>query len=464
MLVMSLRTEIKGLFRSSALRLSLALSVLFVLILLVAGGVAQYLLSEALEDQIDDDLKVRFEALAVQITQSLDGEDDDDEPEFEIDLFGDPRRSDDLIFFASFQTRSGATLGFSPRRLFSKNGYRTIPLKVEASEDEVSLWRIYTGPAAGGRLTVAQRWDTAEDLLELLPGAFIAAGAIATVLTISAGIGFGYVAQRRLGKITRVLDEIAEGNLSARVGALGRRDDLSDLASHIDATTDRLEVLLRQTRELSVNIAHDLKTPLTRLRVRLEALALENEEGRAGETAEHALAELDRILITFDAILQIACMDAGASKKRFEDVDLVQLANELSDAYSAVIEDNGFRFEFESTVPAATVRADPALLKQAIANLIENALRYSVPGGAIRLIVNSNSISVADEGPGIPDEHKLRVLKPFIRLDDARSNGGFGLGLALVQSVAQLHKADVVLADTKKVASVGLTTSLVFKA
>ena len=456
---MSLKAEAIGLFRSSAFRLAMALSVLFVLILLAAGGLANLLLVDALQEQADDDLKMRFETIAERIRS----EDDHDDLDEEFEFMADPRHSDDLIYFAGFRSREGRMTGLSVPEAFKRLGTRTLSLQSGGKKDDHDKWRVLAGNVSGGVLVVGRRWDTSEDILELLPGAFLAAGGAAVLLTLGVGVGFGVAAQRRIRRISRTLDQIAEGDLGARVGPLGRADDLRDLAAHVDGTTARLEILLRQTRELSVNIAHDLKTPLTRLRARLEALAEASVSGdEAPPDAERALEEIDRIISTFDAILQIARMDAGAHNKRFEDVDLGGLASDLGDAYGAVIEDSGFRFALDVCETPSVVRADPALLKQALANLIENALRYGSPGGEIRIGVSGRSIWVMDEGPAIPDADKARVLEPFVRLDAARSSGGFGLGLALVQSVAQLHKARVILTDTRTEAPRGLTVRIDF--
>lgn len=437
----------------------MALSVLFVLILLASGVLANLLLVDALQEQMDDDLKMRFDTIAERVKSN----DDHDDLEEEFEFMADPRHSDDLIYFAAFKSPDGRMTGLSVPDAFNRLGTRTLVLQSGGKQDDHDKWRVLAGNVSGGVLVVGRRWDTSEDILELLPGAFMAAGGAAVLLTLGAGVGFGFAAQRRIRKISRTLDQIAEGDLAARVGPLGRADDLSDLAVHVDGTTARLEVLLRQTRELSVNIAHDLKTPLTRLRARLETLAEASvSDDEALPDAERALEEIDRIISTFDAILQIARMDAGAHNKRFEDLDLGELAREFADAYGAVIEDS--RFDFELSVPQSPsiVRADPALLKQALANLIENALRYSSPGGQIRIGVSGRSIEVADEGPGIPDADKARVMEPFVRLDAARSSGGFGLGLALVQSVAQLHKARVSLSDTRAQTPCGLTVRIDF--
>jgi signal transduction histidine kinase len=214
---------------------------------------------------------------------------------------------------------------------------------------------------------------------------------------------------------------------------------------------DRIQSLMSGLQQVSNDIAHDLKTPLTRLRHRLELV-----RHRAAGVADYevavdqALAECDLTLATFDALLRIAQIEAGTRQSGFKSVDLTGVIQTLSTAYQPVAEECGHVLSFE---PAgeALIAGDPELLTQMVANLIENAFKHTPPGSSIELRLSRSEgrwrLSVADDGPGIPASHRDEVFQRFYRLDPSRTSAGNGLGLSLVAAVAQLHGADIQLAD-----------------
>jgi len=471
------RHETLTLWRSSALRQALVLSLLFVGILVGAGVLAQNLLREELQDRVEDDLFLRLDLLAGQVGQILDDEYEDedeggdqDEDWLDAEVRSElrrlvqvpPRDLDDQEFLEAFKPYRGEILGVLPPSVFERSGLRSERFRLIPGEGR-ERWTVLSEEVPGGVIAVAHREAVTEEFLELLPGTFLSAGGAAVVLTLLAGTVFGLRARRRFQRISKSLDRLSEGDLSSRVGRLGGQDDLSDLAGHIDATAERLDILVRQTRDLATGIAHDLKTPVTRLRGRLENLSLDLAEGRQAEEADKALGEIDRIILTFDSLLQIARMDAGAHRGRFQEIDLADMAQELAGAYQPVIEDSGYRFELEVSPGRAPVRGEAGLLKRALANLIENALRHGGGTGTIRLFSQGATIGLSDEGQGIPEAERQRVLDPFVRLDASRSGDGVGLGLAFVQSVAKLHGAKLILQDTRPETPAGLTVTLEFE-
>ncbi|MTI43566.1 phospho-acceptor domain-containing protein [Roseibium hamelinense] len=470
---MSLRAELQALWRSSALRQALVLSLLFVGILVAAGFLAQNLLREELQDRVEDDLYLRLEFLAGQIDQLMeyDVEDENEKGGLDSDARADIRQLvrvpvsevDDRVFIDAFRPDGGDVIGALPASAFDQQGLHSERFRLAPNEDRES-WTVLSEDVTGGRIAVAHRGAATDEFLELLPGAFLYTGGAAVLLTLVAGTAFGLVARRRFHRISQSLDRLSEGDLTSRVGRLSGRDDLSDLARHIDATAERLDILLRQTRDLATSIAHDLKTPVTRLRARLENLSVELEDGRQAEEADKALAEIDRIILTFESLLQIARMDAGAHRGRFQDIRLADLVREIAEAYQPVIEDSGYRFQLDATPGSAMIRGEAGLLKRALANLIENALRHGGGGGTIRLFSRDKTIGLSDEGPGIAEAERQHVLEPFVRLDTSRTGEGVGLGLAFVQSVAKLHDASLYLSDTRQETPVGLTVTLGFNA
>jgi len=469
---MSLKLEAQALWRSSALRQALVLSLLFVGILVGAGVLAQSLLRGELQDRVEDDLYLRLDFLAEQIGQIVEDEDEEeDEDDLDAELRSELRQLlqvpswelDEQEFVEGLKPRRGQVIGSLPPFIFAETGLRPERFRLSRDLDD-ELWTVLVEKGPGGTIAVAHRDAVSEEFLELLPETFLYAGGAAVLLTLVAGMAFGLAARWRFRRISRSLDRLSEGDLTSRVGRLSGQDDLSDLARHIDATAERLDILVRQTRDLATSIAHDLKTPVTRLRARLENLSLEAEDGRQAEEADKALAEIDRIILTFESLLQIARMDAGAHRGRFQDIRLADLVHELAEAYQPVVEDSGYHFDLDVSADSGMVRGEAGLLKRALANLIENALRHGGGDGTIRLFAKGKTIGLSDEGPGIAEAERQHVLEPFVRLDTSRTGEGVGLGLAFVQSVAKLHDANLHLSDTRQEIPVGLTVTLGFKA
>jgi signal transduction histidine kinase len=287
-------------------------------------------------------------------------------------------------------------------------------------------------------------------------------------LTLLLGLAGGLVMSRgmlgRVDAINRTTRRIMAGDFTQRIALRGSRDEFDQLAANLNAMLDQIERLLGGMRQVTDNIAHDLRTPLNRLRSRIE-VALLQEPGRAETRAllEATLADAQAMIATFNALLDIARAEAGSERGGFEAVDLAALSRDLADLYRPVAENKQLTFEHHSA-PGLALRANRHLLAQALANLLDNAIKYTPPGGHVRLQVERGAggpvIVVADSGPGIAEAERARVLQRFVRLDTTRSTPGNGLGLSLVDAVAKLHGAELMLADNCP----GLKVSLAFRA
>jgi signal transduction histidine kinase len=287
-------------------------------------------------------------------------------------------------------------------------------------------------------------------------------------LTLLLGLAGGFLMSRgmlgRVDAINRTTRRIMAGDLSQRIALKGSRDEFDQLAANLNAMLDQIERLLGGMRQVTDNIAHDLRTPLNRLRSRIE-VALLQQPGRAETRAllEATLADAQAMIATFNALLDIARAEAGSERGGFEEVDLTALGRDLADLYRPVAEDKQLKFEYHC-MPGMAMRANRHLLAQALANLLDNAVKYTPAGGRVRLDVGRDAsgpvIAIADSGPGIPDADRTRVLQRFVRLDATRSTPGSGLGLSLVDAVAKLHGAELMLADNRP----GLKVSLAFPA
>jgi len=242
------------------------------------------------------------------------------------------------------------------------------------------------------------------------------------------------------------------GNLSRRIALRGSGDEFDRLSTNLNEMLDRMQMLMDGLRQVSNDIAHDLRTPLTRLRQHLEGAHL-----RARTVAEYqlvvdkAIAETDEILGTFGALLRIAQIEAGTRRAAFTAVDLSGVLQTIVETYAAVAEDH--EHDLASRIAdGITVRGDRQLLTQMIANIVENALRHTPAGTRIELELAAASgpiCTIRDNGPGIPEPERQRVFRRFYRLDSSRATPGSGLGLSLVAAIAELHRIAVEVGDNQ---------------
>ncbi len=278
----------------------------------------------------------------------------------------------------------------------------------------------------------------------------IALGAT-VVLALGGGLVIGALLLRRVDAVNRTARAIMNGDLSRRIPVVGPHDELGGLAESLNRMLTRIEELMESLRHVTSDIAHDLRTPLGRLRQRLEASRLKTRSSPEYESAiDAAIEDTDAILKTFEAMLRIAQIEAGARRARFSDTDLSGIAENVFEAFAAVAEDEGKSLDAHIE-PGITVNGDRELLTQMLANLTENALRHTPPGTTVHVRLARDAgpprLTVSDTGPGIPAEERDNVFRRFYRLDASRSTPGSGLGLSLVSAVAKLHDATIVLED-----------------
>ncbi len=262
---------------------------------------------------------------------------------------------------------------------------------------------------------------------------------------------------RRIDAIASTSRMIMSGNLSERVPVTKRNDEFDGLAQNLNQMLDRIEQLMLGLKEVTDNVAHDLKTPLTRMRNRAEAALRDGQsEPVQREALETVIAESDQLIKTFNALLMIARAEAGAPSGAFADVDLSAVAADVAELYGPVAEDAGMTLETHVT-DGIMARANRELIGQALVNLVENALKYYEPaeGKAGKIMVGIRRlndrvlIEVGDNGPGIAPEDRGRVVERFVRLEKSRTEPGSGLGLSLVAAVARLHKGQFRIEDNQ---------------
>ena len=284
------------------------------------------------------------------------------------------------------------------------------------------------------------------------------------LLGLIIGLLFSRSILRRVDSMNKTARAIRKGDLSQRIAVTGGSGELESLAVNLNVMLDQIERLMTGMREVSDNIAHDLRSPLTRIRNRLTDAISSDAEGK-DVALKATLADAERMISTFNALLSIARIESGEGAGSMELVDICAIVEELAELYEPAAQDAGFTLTVRAKkVPL--VKGSRALISQAVANLLDNALKYAEGGKRIVLSVSEKSgdmvaLSVADDGPGIPGQDRAHVLQRYVRLETSRTTPGSGLGLSLVSAIARAHGARLVLKDALKGGS-GLRITLTF--
>ncbi|MEM1289028.1 MAG: HAMP domain-containing sensor histidine kinase [Pseudomonadota bacterium] len=418
----------KAALRLSAVRHTLWLLGLFSLITIFAWGGTYWLVQREMFRTVDERLSVRMEAAKVALAQ------------------GGPLP----------EPLDGQTAELTDGRF--PEGFKTIDSAAPRSVE----FRYLVQTTPEGQIRLGENTERLEELRDILAGGMQLTLAGTLLITAIAGLWLARRGQARLGQINAGLAKIAQGHLDTRIALDGPEDDLSLLAKRIDGTAERLEDAMTQMRVQSSNIAHDLRTPLARLRAQLETslLALVEKQHPVGEDElGEALEQIDHITATFEALLRLARIESGAGREAFEQVNLRSLADGLQETFGAVLEDDNSKLEVDINDPRS-VDGDADMLFQLFANLIQNALRHGEGGTIVTLRVQGVTVSVSDEGPGIPFSEREKVLQPLYQRETTRQGEGFGLGLSLVRAIADLHQATFSLSDGPN--GRGLTVSVRF--
>jgi signal transduction histidine kinase len=274
------------------------------------------------------------------------------------------------------------------------------------------------------------------------------------LLGLGGGLFVSRNLERSMGRLNKVVGAVQDGDLKARVPVRNSGDELDELGQGLNVMLDRLEGSMASIRHAGDAIAHDLRSPLTRMRAKLEVALIDAEAGKIDgvDALQIALDEADHLLKTFNTVLAIARLQAAAGAGRTPDpavFDAADLAADMAELYEPASEDKGLEFSAEIE-RGLMVEANQPFLAQALANIIDNAIKYTPVGGAVMLRARRRSsgeieFSVTDTGPGVPEEDRERVIQRFVRLDNSRTEPGSGLGLSLVGAVMEAHSGRIVL-------------------
>ncbi len=373
-----------------------------------------------------------------------------------------------LVTTPAGQAVAGNVGSLQPGVMASKGWTETIYRRLDDRETEVHRALVLVTDQTGGfRLLIGRDLEERRRLFGIVAKAAQWSVLVVVVLGLGGGIFVSRRVLRRIDAMTGTTQRIMAGDLSGRLPVGRSGDELDRLAGNLNAMLERIEALMVGLKEVSDNIAHDLKTPLTRLRNRAEeALARSSNETEYRAALERTIEESDGLIRTFNALLMIARAESGQARDNMVDFDVADVANGIHELYEPLAEDNDL---------ALTVRAEPArlhgnreLIGQALANLVENAIKYgkpAEPGGPAILIEARRDgdrvlLGVTDRGVGIAEADRKHAVERFVRLEASRTLPGSGLGLSLVSAVATLHGGALSLNDAQP----GLRATLTFPA
>jgi signal transduction histidine kinase len=323
-----------------------------------------------------------------------------------------------------------------------------------------ALVRVFQLPG-GFRLLVGRDLDERERLYHIVLAAGRWSVAIVIVLGLAGGLFVTRRVLRRVDAMTETTRTIMEGDLGERLPVAGTGDEIDRLAENLNEMLERIESLMRGLKEVSDNIAHDLKTPLTRLRNRAEqALRAAKNDAEYRTALEATIDESDALISTFNALLMIARAESGQARDNMQEFDAAEIAHDVCDLYEPLAEEKGIALKVDAE-RAAPVKGNRELVSQALANLVDNAIKYAEPaasavnGEPAEIVVAARDggdrilLTVADHGPGIPEADRGRAVERFVRLEQSRSQPGSGLGLSLAAAVARLHGGELTMEDNK---------------
>ncbi len=435
------------LLRSTPFRLAISFGLFFIVAFLIAGFVGYGLMTRELSRSLDVSVKDTYSVVASTYSSN-----DLEDLIAAVNTYSILKRPEDQVFL--LLDGKGEKLAGNVRAASVKPGLSTVPATLFGLGDDDPM-RLVAGNVGGNSLVVGQSYREIDQIEQIALMSFAWASVIIVAAIVLGGTMLATRTQRRLEAIERTLIDVSAGNLARRIPIRGNGDDIDVVSTHMNHALARLSALVEGMRQVSTDIAHDLKTPLNRLGLTIErALQRLERSQNVEDLLLDASDETARINATFEALLRISQIEAGARKTRFKPLDLRAVMTAVAEIYANVAEDAGQSLTLEPLVPrSCTINGDGELLTQLFVNLVENAITHCPPGTTIILSLTSQErhfrACVADSGSGIPEEDRELVFRRLYRLDKSRTTPGNGLGLSLVKAIADLHGAPITLEDNK---------------
>lgn len=437
------------LLRSSSFRLSFIYMLLFAGSVLILLGFIYWSTVSYMSQQTDATIEAEITGLAEQYRE---GGLNELINTIKHRVEADPDSSSVYLFASSSYTPLAGNINSWPDTQPDEDGWLNFELKDIRADGRIFQARARPFILQGGlHLLVGRDIRELRATQKLIINALVWGIVLMLALALAGGIVMSRSMLRRIDRINQVSREIMAGDLQRRVDTTGSKDEFDQLAVSLNAMLDEIERLMAGIRQVTDNVAHDLRTPLTRLRTRLEQLGSRLDTASPDyKYVEQSISDADQLLATFGALLRIARIESGALRENFSDVDLAALICDAAELYEAVAEEKKLVIDLQLGA-SPIVHGDRDLLFQASINLLDNAIKYSPQAGQISLRVSNRNncpcFTISDHGPGIPVEERSRVLQRFYRLDSSRTHPGSGLGLSLVAAVADMHNAELRLDD-----------------
>jgi len=441
-------------WRSSTFRISLVYAIVFSLSVLILFGFFYWLTIGYLKQQARETIIAEvsvfeeryrqdgFIGLRLQLNENISNQ-----------TPGDP--SIYLLTDDSYRTLMG-NLNRWPNIAVDNSGWMDFQLD-DRQDDSVDLFNAMARAVnIDGRfwLMVGQSMKDLRRVHDQLIRALVSGLFLLGGLALLGGFIMRDMITRRIDGINRTSRKIMQGNIQERIESHGTTDEFDQLAINLNDMLDEIELGMNNVRRVSDNIAHDLKTPLARIKNRLEELRIQVAGNKKSEKMVNQITmQADQLLLTFNALLRIGRVEANQQKEGFKKLNLVEILYDVQELYEPVFESNELHFDFK-VVKSIPYFADRDLLFQAIINLLDNAVKFTPKGGKISLIASKNGrkghiIEISDTGPGIPEHEHHNITKRFYRLDSSRTTPGSGLGLALVSAIIQLHEMNMSYRDNE---------------
>ena len=450
-------TALGKLFRTTAFKLTLVYLIVFALFAVFLLGYFALNTRRLITDQITQTVDAEITGLSEQYNQG-------GIRRLVAVVENRSRRPGSSLYLVTTFSGEGlaGNVGSLPAGLLNDNGWKETIYRRQDETDPAehhALVRVFQLPG-GFRLLVGRDLEEREHIYDIVS----AAGRWSILVVVILGLAGGFFVARRVlvrvDAMTETTRTIMEGDLSGRLPVAGTGDELDRLALNLNVMLERIEALMIGLKEVSDNIAHDLKTPLTRLRNRCEeALRVANSDGDYRAALEATIEESDGLIRTFNALLMIARAESGQARDNMAQFDAAEIARDVAELYEPLADEKGIVLEIAAPAPVP-VRGNRELISQALANLVDNAIKYVTPGvpvghGVPRITVQAASeggqvlLTVGDNGPGIPEDMRGKVVERFVRLEQSRTVPGSGLGLSLAAAVARLHGGELRLENNE---------------
>lgn len=448
----------RRLFRTSAFRLSLIYATLFSTLSAATLGFIYWSTRDQIESQVDARLRLETEYLINLYTSGA-------MPELletiqrrnQIDTYGRFYNlgSDDVDIDIAEQAEEALPIRLKSVRSHTTQNLGDVADLAPGSPRAFDPVRVAeTRLSNGVKLTIGHEISDETALLDHTFTLVLGATGLTLLFSLIGGLWIGTGMLRRIDSVSRTATEIMSGDLSQRLKVTSRDDEFDEIATKLNQMLNRIEDLMQSMQQVTNNVAHDLRSPLTRLRTKLEVTLLEERDPASyRRVMDEAIGDADSLIHTFNAMLSIARLEAGIDSAQWHKTRIGDLTAELAELYEAVADDE----EEGCLTFISDIKSNPDfhcnrhLIGQAVTNLLDNAIKYSPHPAQICLSVEGNNqsftIAVADNGPGIPEHERKRVFERFVRLENERNSPGNGLGLSLVKAVARLHSAKLTLED-----------------